>query len=72
MLLIIIALASPQAGTGPLMEMTEDSGAFKTIPAVFVPRSGICDDPAATVVTRSHRRRKHRSAPRRIMVPTIF
>jgi hypothetical protein len=34
MLLIIIALASPQADTGPSTDMTEDSGAFKTFPVV--------------------------------------
>jgi hypothetical protein len=34
MFLIIIALASPQADTGPLTDMTEDSGAFKTISEV--------------------------------------
>jgi hypothetical protein len=34
MLLIIIAFASPQADIGPLTEMTEDSGAFKTFPVV--------------------------------------
>jgi hypothetical protein len=34
MLLIIIAFASPQADTGPSTDMTEDSGAFKTIPEV--------------------------------------
>jgi hypothetical protein len=45
MLLIIIAFASPQADTGAPTEMTEDSGAFKTIPVVFAPGSGICDDP---------------------------
>jgi hypothetical protein len=33
MRLIIMLLYSPQADTGPLTEMAEDSGAFKTNPA---------------------------------------